>query len=287
MQVKKYLLYTLTSLLAGCLPELDIPPTNSRTADLMPETIHLDLGNPTNATVNASQSQNYLIVREQYALSYNREKGTANWVAWYLDRAWIGDVARQDDFRADTALPGVWYRVDDDDYVNSGFNRGHLCPSGDRTNTPVDNSATFLMTNIIPQAPDNNQGPWRDFEEYTRDLVTGENDNEVYVYSGVYGRGGEGSDGTKETIAEGNVVVPTNLWKVVIVLPQGEDDLNRIDENTRIIAIDIPNEQGIRSADWQDYRVSVDAIEANAEVDFLADLSETLQETLESRVDTQ
>ncbi|MEM9983114.1 MAG: DNA/RNA non-specific endonuclease, partial [Bacteroidota bacterium] len=64
-------------------------------------------------------------------------------------------------------------------------------------------------------------------------------------------------------------------------------DLNRIDENTRIIAIDIPNEQGIRSAAWQDYRVSVDAIEANAEVDFLADLSESLQETLESRVDAQ
>lgn len=76
--------------------------------------------------------------------------GHANWVAWELTKVDFGTSDRQDDFRPDPYLPAGWYRGKTSDYTGSGFDRGHLCPSADRTFTLEDNSATFLMTNIIP-----------------------------------------------------------------------------------------------------------------------------------------
>jgi len=83
--------------------------------------------------------------------------------------------------------------------------------SGDRTASFDSNSNTFAMTNIIPQAPDNNQGPWAGLESYCRDLVR--QGNEVYVICGGYG--------SKGTIAGGKVNVPDRTWKVVVSIPKG------------------------------------------------------------------
>lgn len=109
---------------------------------------HLTMGNPSNAATNINQPTNYLLDKPQYAVSYNRDLGRPNWVSWHLDSSWIGSTPRQDDFRNDTTLPAGWYQVKATDYSGSGFDRGHHCPSGDRTNTVASNSATFLMTNI-------------------------------------------------------------------------------------------------------------------------------------------
>ena len=110
---------------------------------------HMLLGNPSGATTSTSNSNNYLMVKSQYKLSYNNSKHTENWVSWHLYASDLGSAPRQDDFRADTTLPSGWYRVTGTEYSGSGFDRGHLCPSADRTSSITNNSATFLMTNII------------------------------------------------------------------------------------------------------------------------------------------
>ena len=107
-------------------------------------------GNPSGATADIGNENNYLMVKPQYTLSYNRSKATPNWVAWRLDSSWIGTAPRQDDYRFDPTLPAGWYRVGANSYSGSGFERGHMCPSGDRTRSVSDNSATFLMTNFGP-----------------------------------------------------------------------------------------------------------------------------------------
>ena len=66
-------------------------------------------------------------------------------------------TARQDNFAADASLPSSWYYVGSTSYSGSGFNRGHNCPSADRTGSVADNTATFLMSNMMPRAPTNNQ----------------------------------------------------------------------------------------------------------------------------------
>ena len=62
---------------------------------------HLAMGNPSSATNSIASADNYLMAKDQYALSYNNAKRTANWVSWHLSTAWIGPIDRRDDFRAD------------------------------------------------------------------------------------------------------------------------------------------------------------------------------------------
>ena len=85
--------------------------------------------------------------------------------------------------------PSDWYRVQSFDFSGSGFDRGHMVPNADRdkeTSIPI-NQATFLMSNMLAQAPDNNQGPWADFESYLRTLLPAD---EVYIVAGGAGSGG-------------------------------------------------------------------------------------------------
>jgi endonuclease G len=251
-----------------------------------PTSVHLTMGNPSNAVVDVNQPGNYLLDKPQYAVSYNRDKGRPNWVSWHLASSWLGSTPRQDDFRNDTTLPAGWYQVQGTDYSGSGFDRGHHCPSADRTLTVADNSSTFLMTNMLPQSPDNNQGPWANMENYLRTLVS--SGNELYIVMGGSGSGGTGSNGgTTFTIAGGHVAVPSQVWKVVVVLPSGTNDVSRVTTSTRTIAVIMPNTQGIRTADWKTYRVSVDQVETLTGYDFLSNVPTPVQSVIESVVDNQ
>lgn len=245
--------------------------------------IHLTMGNPSAAITNINTPNNYLMEKPQYVHAYNNSQGKSNWVSWYLAANWIGSAARQDDFRPDTNLPAGWYAVTNTDYVGSGFDRGHYCPSADRTASVSDNSATFFMTNMMPQAADNNQGPWEKLESYCRTLVS--QGNELYIIAGSYGTGGTGLNGTKTTIANGKVTVPNRTWKVVVVLPAGTNDVARVNSNTRIIAIDMPNAQGIRANNWGTYRVSIDFIESKTGYNLLAALPTSVQTAVEAKID--
>ncbi|MBW7467269.1 endonuclease G [Pontibacter aydingkolensis] len=238
------------------------------------------MGNPSGAGTSYS---NYLIDKAQYSMSYNSYRGTPNWVSWHLSSAWLGSTPRQDDFRADNSLPSNFYRVTPSDYTGSGFDRGHNCPSADRTLTVTDNSSTFLMSNMIPQAPTNNQQTWANLENYCRTLIN--QGNELYVIMGSYGTGGTGSAGYKTTLAGGKVTVPNRIWKVIVVLPVGTSDVSRVTSSTRVIAIDTPNSTSISSS-WGSYRTTVDAIEASTGYNILSNVSSTVQSVIESKVDT-
>jgi endonuclease G, mitochondrial len=278
--LKQRLLYPffLILLLLSC-KETEVIPAKSITAD---DGTHLLLGNPSNATADVSAINNFLIERPQYALSYSRDRGTANWVSWYVSKDWLGTADRQDDFRADQSLPTSWYKVAATSYTGSGFDRGHNTPSADRTKTVEDNSATFLMTNMIPQAPNHNRQAWANLEDYTRDQVDA--GMEVYAIMGSYGSGGTGSNGLAQTIDQGRVTVPNRIWKVLVILPEGVNDLGRISSTTRVIAVDTPNNNSI-SSDWGAYRTTVDAIETATGYDLLSNVAKDLQETLERQTD--
>ncbi|AZB41798.1 DNA/RNA non-specific endonuclease [Bacillus sp. FJAT-42376] len=243
---------------------------------------HLALGNPSGATTNTANSTNYLMTKPQYDLSYNDSKRTPNWVSWHLDADDSGSTPRQDDFRADTSLPAGWYEVTASEFSGSGFDRGHMCPSADRTSSVADNSATFFMTNMIPQAPNNNQVTWADLESYSRELAAA--GNELYIISGGYGVGGTGSNGYKTTVGNG-VVVPAKTWKVIVVLPKGDNDASRVSASTRVIAVVVPNDQTASSKPWSSYRVSVDSIESMTGFNFMSSVPASVQDAIEGTVD--
>ena len=240
---------------------------------------HLFLGNPSGAT--PFNANDYLIVRPQYALGYNRNQGIANWASWQLNQSWLGNLPRPE-FTVDSSLPAGWYRVQPRDYSGSGFDRGHWVPAADRNRVEADSQATFLMTNIFPQAPDNNQGPWEKLESYCRTLVR--QGKELYIIAGGIGEGGVGMKGQKNAIGSDKIRVPAKIWKIVVVLEQPGLNLNQLSETTPLIAVLMPNQQGIKDTPWQIYQTSIDQIEQLTGYDFLSNLSESIQAVLEARV---
>ncbi len=224
-------------------------------------------GNPTNAQPSSAYPENYLKDNSYYRIGYSSSRGIPTWVAWHLQSEDIGSTPRQDDFRADSGLPSGWFRAEDAHYSGSGFDRGHNCPSGDRTTTVAANSSTFLMTNMIPQAPTLNQGPWEGLEEYVRTTLVGGN-NEAYIVTGSYGRGGYNANGLLNTIASGYITVPAKVWKVVLVIPKGNGDLARINRNSTVLAVTMPNDNRLYTTSnktaWRDYLTSITNVEIEA-----------------------
>lgn len=267
---------------------------SSEEADLNhEENSPLFFGNPSDALSDEKLESNYLMQKSQYTLSYNKDLLIPNWVAWHLSSADInGPAERGDDFRPDEDLPSEWYGVKKSDYQYNkyGFDRGHVCPSADRTSTQEDNSMTFLMTNMVPQSPDNNRVIWMHFENYERKLV--EQGNELYIIAGPSGKGGTSGKGTFEeipiTLKNGDILkmqVPAYTWKVLIAIPEGEDDLNRISEDTTVIAINVPNKMGMgKTGDWEQFITSIDEIENQTGYDFFELIPDSIEDILEKKV---
>ncbi len=244
---------------------------------------NLALGNPSGAQTNILMPNNYLVTRSQFSLAYNNSRGTCAWVSWHLSQAWKGTATRCNCFKVDPLLPTSFYRAASTHYSNTGFDRGHMCPSDDRDGNASDNEATFYMSNIVPQAPNNNQITWANLENYLRTLLPA---HEVYILSGVYGQGGTGSNGgTTNTINNGNIVVPSRLWKVAVILSVGSNDVSRITTSTRVIAVDMPNTQNANTQPWGFYRTTVDNIESATGLNLLSSVPSDIQNTLEALVD--
>lgn len=270
--MKKYIHIILLLWVAAACKE-NTTPTPSL------ESVHLSLGNPTNATTDTTNADNYLMVKEEYALSYNRNKRHANWVAWELTKEWLGSSDRQDNFRPDPDLPNGWYRVVTSDYTGSGFDRGHLCPSADRTNSDGSNAATFLMTNIIPQAPQLNRESWAQLEEFSRSLA--QKGYRLLIVAGTYGTTGEGSNGVKSTI-KNSINVPLHNYKLIVAIPN-MGDIADIDANTPVIAVDMPNRQGlVDNKKWTDFITTPEAIEKVTGAKFFTNLPQQLQNRLKT-----
>jgi endonuclease G len=201
---------------------------------------HLSFGNPSDA---GGDPNNHLVLRQQFAASWNAKKRIANWVAWRLAASDIGDTERSQ-FYADHEISTPSPK----DYTNSGYDRGHICPSKDRSDTPGNNQAVFTMLNILPQSPDNNRGPWEKAERFERELAQA--GREVYVIAG-----GVGSQANFH-----GITAPDSTWKVIVALERGKDFPDG-QEKAQVFAVIVPNQEGIRDDRWQQYQTSVAEIE--------------------------
>jgi endonuclease G len=228
------------------------PPTGPPAAEEYP---HLRWGNPSGAKEDEAEKDDYLMKKKYFALSYNNAKGTPNWVSWRLVKEDLGNAKRADAFVPDPDLPKRFKKVFTRDYAGSGFDRGHMCPHSDRASNDDASAATFVMTNIVPQSPKNNQRPWKYLEDYCQSLA--EQGKELYIVSGPAGEGGEGSKGDATELADGKITVPKTTWKVVMVLDEGGEPTR----DTRLIAVNVPNNMSVGD-DWSKYRVAVKDVEA-------------------------
>lgn len=167
-------------------------------------TRHLKYGTP--SACNLSNQK--LVIKVQYVSCYDASIKTSRWITWNTRFEDYGNSGRytrsffqEDGFNLATNR----------DYLNSGYDKGHIVPSEERTSSQEDNYQTFSYINVIPQKPNLNRGPWYDLEKYVRQFVTYSNKRQVFqMAGGVYYAG--------YFVIGNDIKVPAKTWKVILFI---------------------------------------------------------------------
>ena len=241
-----------------------------------------ELGTPR----DADPSDDYIIARRQYTLSYNPDRGGPNWVSWNLDATHKGSASRCNCFTADTAVTRLGFRAwDTADWVNGGiWSRGHMAPSADWANSDGDNAPTFFLSNMLPQNQTMNAGAWGDLENKLRVLATGS--TEIYIVAGgifTKDRSGPGVDGFGFMNSTGRIAVPDSVWKVAIVVPDARPASGVTSaSDVQVIAVKMPNDASAGGT-YDRYVTTIDKIQQSTGYDLLSAIAENVQCRIESR----
>ncbi|MBL7975413.1 MAG: DNA/RNA non-specific endonuclease [Candidatus Kapabacteria bacterium] len=265
MKIRNYvkiLSLVIIPFFVGCADSTNAP-TETRTA----RSVHTELGWIT----DADSSDDFIIHRPQYDLSYNKNLNVANWVAWNENKSWYGPAERYGTFMPDTLLPSSFTFVSPSDYTGSGYDRSHILGSEARTATDADNKATFYLTNIFPQTPTLNQQTWYSLEKYCDSLCNTYNKELYVVAGGVYK--------TKNRI-KSKITIPDSCWKIVVVLDRGQK-LSSVTSTTEVIAVMMNNgTYTTANNDWQLYTTTVENIEQQTGYTFFKDVPEATRAIL-------
>ncbi len=124
----------------------------------------------------------HILFNRHYVLGYSYYFRQAKWALEIVDPDMMM-LERADNFRPDFRIPEM-FRTDLVVYEGSGYDRGHLVASANQNEVAVQNSETFLLSNMAPQKPQFNRGIWRQLETAVRELDAQEGIYETYVISG-------------------------------------------------------------------------------------------------------
>ena len=152
---------------------------------------------------------------EGYAVLHSGVSRTTLAAAEHLTRRRIlaaRQQQRDDAFHAEERLPED-ERARLADYARSGFDRGHMAPSGDMPTSSAQ-AESFSLANMVPQNPGSNRCLWEGIESTVRALAVDE--GEVWVLTGPV------FEGTNLQRLNGRVLVPTSLYKAVYLPARGE-----------------------------------------------------------------
>lgn len=210
-----------------------------------------------------------LVVRARYVLLHDPQLQTARWVSYVLAPEDIGEaVERSDDFREDPLVVGE--RGELDDYRNTGYDRGHLCPAADATRTPEDMSSTFYLSNMIPQRPRLNRGQWARLEGQVRKWTPP--GGKLLI---VTGPGFDADPDTERREIGDGVDVPDFCWKIVARPGATYADL-------QVAAFMLPNADEV--PDFLQGLTTVDAVEAATGLDLLPEIPDEIEAAVEARL---
>ena len=161
-------------------------------------------------------TEEQMLNRMAYTVSYNGERLTPNWVGWVLTAAHTdGSFERKGHkFMEDQEVPAPRATYADIREGECGYQRGHICPAGDNKWSFQAQKEAFLMTNICPQNGDLNQRDWKYLEEACRDWA--KRYGKVYIVAGPIFRSRRA-----KKVGENGVSVPDAFFKVVLRLGEG------------------------------------------------------------------
>ena len=191
-----------------------------------------------------------IIKRGEFIYSFNRITGFSNWVLHRLGKDDFGPVPRfHGPFFKDSLLPIDLPRPTNTDFENSGFDKGHAVRSEERTCTPEANRQTFVMSNVFPQRPELNRGPWLDCERWVEKMCKDSTYEFWIVVGPVY------ENDKKEYLNKKTQMFPVPQWVFKVML------VKKPDGKLEKIAVLMPNINGIRKLDWKSYVVPLQKVE--------------------------
>lgn len=265
-----------------------------------PEAYRLEyphLSSNVSATGTATNSQVVVKSTTDYGITYSVEWDNAlvanRWTCYQLhDGNTLSTTDRNDDFKAD---PYVAVSPTLDDYRNSGFSRGHLCPSADRQCTVEQNKQTFYLTNMQPQWQKHNGGLWKNLEDLVRNYAT----NDTYSSShcdtlyiikaatitdkvtinneevdGIYADRCIGGEGHSHEL-----IVPKYFYMALLHYNKATDTYHAIAFWT------LHQDASDTNKNYGDYAISIAELEKRTGIDFFCNLPDVIETAVEATVD--
>jgi endonuclease G len=208
-----------------------------------------------------------MLKRSAYTLLYNKELRLPLWVSWHLTREHVKTVVANRKgmkFEEDYDVPAP--RATNLDYVNSGYDRGHMCPAGDNKWSYEALTESFLYTNCCPQLHSLNGGDWNTLENRCRNWAVKYGD--VYIVCGPLLLNKK-----HKTLGKNKVVVPEAFYKVVLCLG----------DRPKAIGFIYRNEATKKNI--TEYVNTVDQVERITKLDFFAFLDDETENEIESNAD--
>ena len=199
-----------------------------------------------------------ILKRVAYTASYNSDLRIPNWVAWRLTGAHTRGKNKRAGvkFHEDTDVPMP--RAVDFDYVRSGYDRGHLCPSADNRWDATAQEQSFLLTNVCPQDHNLNVGDWHELEILCRKWA--KTYGSIYIVAGPVL-----FKGKHKTIGKNKVTVPEAFFKVVLCM----------EGTPKAIGFVYRNESGNRPKSY--YVNTIDDVERITGIDFFPALPDNVE----------
>ena len=221
-----------------------------------------EVKNNTNEYFLPTTTTNQVIHHEGYSLSYSEPHEQAEWVAYELKKSHLSKTNfKRPYFEIDKAVKTG--AADWRNYKQSGYDRGHLCPAGDRRYSQFAHDETFLTSNISPQDHDFNSGVWNRLEQKVRYWAS--------KYDGVFVVTGGVLKGGMKTIGEEKVSVPNQFYKVIIDNNSGQ---------TKVLAFLMPHKDS--NEPLYKFVVSVDEVEQLTGIDFFSELDDAIENKIEA-----
>jgi len=204
-----------------------------------------------------------ILKRVAYTASYNSDLRIPNWVAWQLTGAHTEGKNKRAGvkFQEDTDVPLP--RAVDFDYVRSGYDRGHLCPSADNRWDATAQEQSFLLTNVCPQDHNLNVGDWHELENLCRKWA--KTYGSIYIVAGPVLLKGK-----HKTIGKNKVTVPEAFFKVVLCM----------EGKPKAIGFIYRNESGNRPKSY--YVNTIDDVERITGIDFFPALPDNVEKAVEA-----
>lgn len=246
-----------------------------------------------NVSATPDETTSQIIVKQTdafditYSAEWDNSKIANRWTCYTLHAGnSLSETDRSDGFMAD---PDAIVSAQLEDYSNSGFSKGHLCPSADRQCTEEQNLQTFYLTNMQPQWQNHNGGLWKNLEDLVRNYVVKANTTQISCDTLYVVKAATITDkviiddvkvdGIYAEKCNNKLIVPKYFYMALL-------HYNKASNSYKAIAFwTLHQDAKDTNKKYGDYAISIDELEKRTGIDFFCNLPDEIENVVEAECD--